>query len=237
MQTRKTTIALMSAALMMAAGGCQKAAPIDSQVAHTPIPTTAAVIDAGALIAAGEPFEVLTEESQSADVKRLHELVRTADEAYRSVRPQLPIETQKAIDAQTSALRAAVGKQDRLAAALSSVEIYRALLEGQAPVPTATVRAGLLDYSGFRYQALANAPLANWAAMQQSVNFAQDQWLRLSPEISSPDLRTSFKQSLIRMANAIARKDAAAARSAATHELNLVDELEKNVAGKKGARG
>lgn len=233
---RLSTIMLAStAALAMLAGGCQKASSNNMQQVRSTHATLPAAADAAALSAAGEPFEVLTEESQTADAKRFQALAGTAEAAYRSVRPQLAPERQKTVDTQVAALRGAVRKRDRLAAALSAVEVYRSLLEAQAPVPTAAVRAGLLDYAGFRYQALAKAPSSDWAAMRQSVSFAQDQWQRLSPEISSPGLRDSFKQSLDRMSAAIAKKDVAAARRAAIHELNLVDELEKSVAAKKGA--
>jgi hypothetical protein len=142
------------------------------------------------------------------------------------------------LDARLAAIAAARRAQDRPGLALAAVETYRDLVQwqdgatAQVPIPIS-----LLDYAGFRYDALAQAPNVDWAAMDQAARFAGAQWRAIEPSIVSPALRGVMPQSIRAMEEAVGQRDVRFARSAAATQLALVDLLEEHVAAVRGGAG
>ena len=184
-----------------------------------------------AIRAAAEPFEALTEESFAADWGRIDGLIASTRNSTAGIRGRLT-ETQTAeVDRQLAAIASARAAQDRVALALASVEGYRRIVESQDPTSAnPPIAVSLLDYAGFRYDALAQAPQVDWQQMDQAVAFARDQWRHLAPSMKSKSLPGVMDSALSAMANAVEQKDVVFARSAAASELALVDLLEEEVA-------
>jgi hypothetical protein len=174
------------------------------------------------LLAAAEPFEVLTEQAFSATSSKLQNLVNEVETAAQKVNALLPADAQSALDKQLSAIKQA---QNPSELALAAVEGYRILvsLPQDTKIPTAV---SLLDYAGFRYNANLKSNPTRWTDMQNAVEFAQEQWRSISGQVSRASLQKSFSSALTRMGQAVANKSAKAAASAVKDEQDLVDKLE-----------
>lgn len=214
-------------ALFISLAACQQA----------PQPRQAAVNDSsaaarprnGAVKAAIEPFEMITEQAFSASPAELRTMIARAQTSYRAAKPALTSEQRMAADAQLKSLTAAEGNASRMATALASNELFRQLLEAQQRPQDPAVIAGLLDYAGFRYQALVQADQVDWQELLRTAMFARGEWRRLSPLIDDPALRDRFGASVDALAKGAVVRDRASALKAATSELELVDLLEKNL--------
>lgn len=239
---KHTARAAVCAAALIALGACQannadNAATNRSIVPGAPAASSAATAANDAIRAAAEPFEVLTESSFGSDWTKLDSMIADAQKAVAGIRGRLQPAQAAAIDQQLAAITKARSAQDRVGLALASVEGYRKIVESQdAATADPPIALSLLDYAGFRYDALAQAPTVDWRQMAQDVTFAQDQWKQLAPAIPSKALPGVMDAALSSMAKAIEQKNVAFARSAAATELSLVDLLEEQVAAKQQAK-
>lgn len=192
------------------------------------------VLPTAAVKSAVEPFEIITEQAFAAKPDELRSLIAKAQASYGRVKPTLSPQQRADAQRHLAALTNAEQRRDSSGVALASVEVYRLLLEAQNRPDDPAIRAGLLDYAGFRYDALAQVTDVSWPDMARTVRFAEAEWQRLSPFIGDTALRARFSDSLKAMSEAVARRDKSAARTAAATELQLVDLLEKQAAA--GAR-
>lgn len=184
------------------------------------------------IIAAIEPFEALTEQAATVEWRNLDQLIADAHAKANSVRGRLPAAGARRVDAQLARIAAARAAEDRLGIALASMEGYRAMVESQDPASAKPpIPVSLLDYAGFRYDALARSPSVDWPQMTQTAAFARQQWEALKPAIRSAALVGVAESALSAMQEAARRKDAVFAQSAAATELALVDLIEETVAG------
>ncbi len=182
------------------------------------------------LAAAGEPFEALAEQAPSATPKQLGQLTTLAAASYRKVEPTLTPSQRADADRYMVKINAKDQMADRSTIALASVEIYRLLLEAQNRAGDPVIGAGLLDYAGFRYRALADAKNVNWAELSRTTRAAQFEWNKLKPSIASAPHRKRFANSLLAMEASAAKRDRIAAKKSADIELQLVDLLEGQLA-------
>jgi hypothetical protein len=237
---RRWLFAPAAAALLIAAG-CNRtdagntaakapASPPAAASAETPRNTL--------LRTSAEPFEILTEQAFTVPWPEVDRLIGEARSAAAGARDLLPGPAASTLDARLAALAAARQAQDRPGLALAAVETYRLLVESQdAATAQVPIPISLLDYAGFRYDALAQAPNVDWAAMDQSVRFAGEQWRAIAPSIASPALRGVMPQSIGAMSAAVREHNVPFARGAAATELALVDLLEEHVAAQRSGPG
>ncbi len=241
--TPKRWLAPPAAALLLLAAGCNRQADnavVGNELALAPS-TAAANISAESpsaiLRAAAEPFEVLTEQSFTASWGAIDALIADARTAAATAHMALPAATGAAIDARLSAVTRARQSQDRPALALAAVDTYRQLVEAQDPAAAEPpIAISLMDYAGFRFDALAQAPTVDWAAMREAARFARRQWETITPSITSNALKGVTTQSVNAMNNAVDARNVSFARSAAATELAIVDLLEEHVASNRTAR-
>lgn len=198
--------------------------------------TSAADAANQSLRAAAEPFEAVTEQAFTAGWDQLDSLISKADTAVRNLQPSLSRTSAVAVERQLAALRAARSAEDRIGIALAAVESYRALVEAQAPgTANPPVAVSLLDYAGFRYDALAQTRVPNWREMLRLTEFARQQWLQVAPRVQSHALPGVVDSALAAMSSAAERQDVASARKSAAVELALVDLIEEEVAAASAA--
>lgn len=215
-------------AFALIASACQQQA---AKPTHDATATAARRNPNAAIIAAAEPFEALTEQAPSATWARIDELIGVARTQADSVRQELPRSSAAALDRDFGLMAGARLAEDRLGIALSSVEGYRTIVEAQNSASAAPpIPVSLLDYAGFRYDALSRAPNVDWREMTRSADFARRQWAALRPEVRSAALADVVDNALSAMNRAAADKNVAFARSAAATELALVDVLEEQLA-------
>jgi hypothetical protein len=233
---KHTARAAACAAALVLVGCRQTGADNRSITPEAPAASSQATAANDAIRAAAEPFEVLTEESFASDWTKIDRLSADASKAVAAIRGRLNPGQAAAIDMQLAEIAKARAAQDRVGLALASVEGYRMIVEAQDPATAnPPIPLSLLDYAGFRYDALAQAPNVDWQQMAQDVIFAQDQWRKLAPSIPSKALPGVMDAALGGMAKAVEQKNVAFARSAAATELALVDLLEEQVAAKPPA--
>ena len=230
--------ALLGACALSTLGlsGCNKAADEGSGTkVQAPVTTAAAAAlvvrsehDRKTILAAAERFENLTEAAFNG-AKPTTDALALAHRDVRIARPLLNSSESAALDRQLQVVDAAAAAGVAADISLASVEVYRTLITaagGEGKIP---VQVGLLDYSGFRFWADAKAAPPHWADMVQVHDFAVAQWQLVEPRIHDPQVTKKFTAALDAMADAVAKKDAAAAMRAGTSEMDLVDELEKLV--------
>jgi hypothetical protein len=234
--SRRWLLASVTASLLLLAGGCGRQS-VQAQAAGEADLTPAAIraADASArndvLLASAEPFEALTEQAFTASWPEMDSLIANARAAATNAKRVLPSPLDATVDSQAAEIAAARKSEDRSRLALASVETYRRLVESQDPaVLQVPVAVSLLDYAGFRYDALAQAPVVDWKAMDEAARFAGHQWQSLAPAMRSKALPGVMTESIAAMSLAAKRHDATFARSAAATELALVDLIEEQAA-------
>lgn len=179
-----------------------------------------------AVLAAAEPFEALTEQAPDVDSSKLSGLIANANDAALKISAHLTEAQRHALDVRLGEISTANKKSDRIAIAIAAVEGYRVLVES-APDTGAIPRAvSLLDYAGFRYQADLSAQPVRWDDAMDALKFADSQWTGLSGQVRDTQLEARFSDALKSMRDAAQARDKPAATTAATRELDLVDELE-----------
>lgn len=233
--THKLKIHCLSAILLVAlVGGCQGKTNTDPDAATSPnrqSPKGAKAPQAGstrygALAAAAEPFEALTEQAFSADQPRLAKLLAAVEAAASDVRPLLAVPAARRLDARLADAKAGISGHKPVDTAIAAVEGYR-LIVSEFPVSAKIPPAvSLLDYAGFRIQANAKADPVRWADAQAALDFANRQWASVAGKVADKELRLKFQRSLGQLGEAIKAKDAATVSKYVALELDLVDNLE-----------
>jgi hypothetical protein len=153
-------------------------------------------------------------------------MLSKAENAANKVRKFLPEEAQGELSKRLGDLRAALGADNRSEIALSSVEGYR-ILVSSTHEPKVSAAVGLLDYSGFRYNADLKTRPIRWSDMEKVLEYANGQWSSISNRITDEGLVTRFGAALGEMERAVIEKNVAKAEAAVKLELDLVDRLER----------
>jgi hypothetical protein len=181
--------------------------------------------DQTCLLAGAEAYEGLTERAVAEPMAKLALEAQDAEViargCERSLNPEQIAALHEIFDRTSEA-------QNAPAFALAAVEGYRVLISAQArgasPIP---IDVSLLDYAGFRYQAGASSSTPLWEDMREAAAIADLHWAAIAPYISDPALRERFAGEVTALHAAIQAQDVAAARRAATAELDDVDRLEQ----------
>ncbi len=230
-----TVISIIVAASL---SGCNKGSPAvqdNAQAAFTSQPSNqipaAPANDpdaqASALMAAAEPFENLTESAFTPDTKKLDDLIAKAKTSAGGAAKLLTASEATVLSNHMSNIDAARATNERANLAIAAVEGYRTLVSNSGGHQKIPKEVSLLDYSGFRYQADLKAQPVRWSDTGQAVDFADSQWQKISATVADKGLLTRMSTALTSMRSASHNKDSKAAMAASTHELDLVDELEK----------
>ncbi len=207
------------------------------QSASTDVPVktdTASNMGAGTTLApktvalelAGEPFEALTEQAFTADRSKLMSLYNEAETAALGVRDRLSPQDAQTIDGLLTKTKTAIAAGKSTEIALSAVERYKLIVSAFPPDAKIPVEVSLLDYAGFRVQADLKASPARWEDAKTATDYAMTQWGAIAGKVGDKALHDKFGKSLSSLNDAVANKDLKMAASAATHELDIVDELE-----------
>lgn len=178
------------------------------------------------LLAAAEPFEALTETAFADPPSKLDQTIAKGRKAAADIRSLLTPAATAKIDGLLANIDRHRGAGQRADLALSSIEVYRALMDSLPPGARVPVDVSLLDYAGFRYQADLKSSPARWDDMKQATSYARTRWAQLAPKIADKAVSGPFETALQGMEKAVATRDSKAAQSAVTAELDQVDKLE-----------
>lgn len=219
-----TVIAAVAVTLI----GCKQPAKPATPAGSSASPTSESTTRNARLLDAAGDYETLTETAFETPFAQLGVTLTTARQKASAVRALLSPDAASRLDALSAELDAAVQKEGRTAFAIAAVESYRVLVSAQdssAPVP---VEVGLLDYAGFKYDALAKARPAEWNQMADVAAYARETWTRLAPRVAAKGLSGAFESTLSGMDTAVREKNEVAARVAVSDQLALVDALEEH---------
>lgn len=222
-------VVIPGSALIMLAGCGSAKTPGDAAASgsHVVGPSVAAGSAApGALPAAAESFEALTELAFTAKPAQLSSLLTNAKQSASNVSDRLSASTNAAVSAQLKVATGAVAAGNRADVALSAVEGYKLIVSAFPRNAQPPVAVNLLDYAGFRIQADMNSRPVRWADAQDALNFARGQWSQIRSSVADSGLGGRFTQSLVTLDQALAARNAVAAQAAVEKELSLVDDLE-----------
>jgi hypothetical protein len=189
--------------------------------------TRASVAANSALLAAGEPFENLTEQALTAPASTLDGLIAKGQSAAQSVRGYLPATAIAEFDAKLAEIKTARQANQRTDLALASIEIYRILISAVTPPVKTPAPVNMLDYAGFRYNADLMAKPTRWTDMTGAITVARNNWSQLQPQVTDPALWTQVDAAIADMETAAMAQNTKKAASAVKRELDLVDALEK----------
>lgn len=179
------------------------------------------------LLAAAEDYETLTESAFDKPLGDLAAVQAAAHEKVRGIGRWLTADQSRRLDELNMQLDAAQKAQDRSMLALAAVESFRVLVSAQDATGKTPVEVSLLDYAGFKYDALNKARPVDWDQMAADAKFARDTWTRLSPQVRAAALNGAFDNAVTGMEKAVEQKNQAAAAIAASNELALVDLVEE----------
>ena len=200
----------------------------ETGVPQTPQASTMAVTGKTDPLAGGaEIFENLTEASPVLDAVGFKKSLSEFETLYPEISMRLSPERKMRLDNLVTGVRNAWRNGDRRAMAIQSVEAYRLLQEsidhsGQ-PVP---VEVPLLDYAGFKLNALLLSTRPDWRLVAKTAQEASTWWTAIRPQITDKSLRAAMDHTVDGIKHAAARKDPQLLRFAAKMDLILVDGLE-----------
>lgn len=178
------------------------------------------------LLAAAEPYEGLTESAFAQPFAELEAIAATARAAAIAASDLLGDDEIKELAALDAEIKDSLQAQSRAGVALGAVESYKILVSAQDATAAVPKDVSLLDYAGFRFDALSKSTPSSWSAMTETAAYAFDLWRPMRPMIADPALVSKFDAALGAMGAAVESKDVGAAQSSAQEELALVDELE-----------
>lgn len=177
------------------------------------------------LLAGAEAYEALTEHAFAVSIATLALEARDAEAVARGCERSLNAQQLSELHDVFDRVRRA---KDPAAYALAAVEGYRVLISAQAHgANLVPVDVSLLDYAGFRYQAGASSIPPHWDDMRAAGAIADLHWAAVAPSISDASLKERFATEVAALHAAVQAQDVAAARRAATAELDDVDRLEQ----------
>lgn len=179
------------------------------------------------LLDAAEGYEALTETSLDAPIASLEVKRSAAREGAVAVGDLLSPPQQTQLASLDIGLGAALGNGERTAAAIAAVESFRVLVSAQDDSAALPVDVSLLDYAGFKFDALTRSEPVDWNQAAEVAGFARDTWVRLSGRVSAPGLRGAVESALSGMDEAVRLQNEGAAHIAVSDELALVDALEE----------
>lgn len=141
------------------------------------------------ILSASSPFEDMTELAISGDAKGIERSLWAYESQAGKVESLLSTAMREKLGALVADIRKE-NKQGNLdAIALQSGEAYMTLIKaldsGSLTVPK---EVSLLDYAGFRFQALLHARPADWQALREAGEQAQKNWNSIKSRVSDKGL-------------------------------------------------
>lgn len=179
------------------------------------------------LLAALEPFEVLTETALAGDAAKSHAALKTVLDGRADTRALLSGANATHFDELFAQLEAANTKHDNIGESLQAAELYKLMvLALDASTLTVPKEVNLLDYIGFRISALLQARAPDWAAIAATTKEANGYWAAIRDQVGDTKLQGKMDTAQAGLATASEKQDAALMKTNVKKDLDLVDALE-----------
>ena len=185
------------------------------------------------LLKATDPFEGLTETALDGDAAKIAKAFKAAKAGRSATRALLTPETAARFDKLFDELTAAQGKKDGVAVALQAAELYKLLVSScDASALVVPMEVSLLDYAGFRTNALLKAGAPDWQALAATAREANGYWAKIRDRVTDKKLQNGMDEAQAGLIAAALKRDVALSQSSAKSDLDLVDDLEGHFAKK-----
>lgn len=176
---------------------------------------------------ASEIAEQLSENAPTIDAAAFAKSMSDLSALNTRLTTSLSPVRQKTFDVFVAGMRDAWTAKDRSALAVQSIEAYRLLQEAVPRGPRSVpVQVALLDYVGFKANALLASNSVDWTRIVDTVREAQTWWTAIEPHTSDATLKEAMIRTMLGMKEAAEQRDAKVMHFAADMELILVDGLE-----------
>lgn len=179
------------------------------------------------ILSVSSSLEDLTEFSISGDTKGIERSLQAYESQASKVENILPETKREVLRALVADIRKEKIQGNLDAIALQSCEAYLTLIEaldrGSLKVP---IEVALLDYAGFRFQALLRARPADWQALRETGEQARKNWNAIKSRVSDKSLVDTMDVAIEGMNRAHGSRNADMAIFAAEVDLAIVDLLE-----------
>jgi len=179
------------------------------------------------LLKATDPFEGLTESAVSEDNAGIAKAFKAAKAGRTATRALLTTETAVRFDKLFDELARAQSKKDSVAVALQAAELYKLLVSScEASALAVPMEVSLLDYAGFRTNALLKATAPDWQALADTAREASANWAKIRDRVTDNKLKTDMEKAQSGLTSAAQMHDVSLSQSSAKTDLALVDDLE-----------
>lgn len=171
--------------------------------------------------------ETATEVAIAGDSAKAALAITKLKEEVVGLKTDLPPEVNVAVSTEIGKAEANLSKNDLTGSALATAEVYRSLQQSiNVKLRTIPLEVALLDYSGFKLQALSQAAATDWSAISAASEEAQTFWAKLAPTVKSKELKDMMMTIESGFKEGVKQKNAMLVSFGSKVLLNAVDLLE-----------
>ncbi len=179
------------------------------------------------LLSAASPFEDLTEYALAANKEEMKRALKEYANQSAAVSAVVSEKILNDINGLVATIKKAESRGDNETIAMKSVEVYRILIESlDVDSLVVPIQVSLLDYAGFKFEALLYAKSTNWRELKKVAEEARRNWAAIRTGVADKALRDTVETAVEGMYKACTKNNVEMAVFAAKIDLALVDLLE-----------
>ena len=179
------------------------------------------------LFDAMSPYEDLTEYALDEDIDGVEKSIRSLEGSVEKLNNILSKESIQSLNAISKKTKAAVNNANYPVIALYAVDSYKAIAEeldvSKLNIPK---EVALLDYVGFKLQALLKQNIIEWVAINEVTLESANLWSKIKDNVSDNGLRDTMDTAINGIQTAAKLKNIEMLKFSAQVDLDLVDLLE-----------
>ncbi|MFZ2283458.1 MAG: hypothetical protein WAV86_06250 [Lutibacter sp.] len=179
------------------------------------------------------PFEDMTEFALNKNEKGILESLNKIENANKNsiFEKNLSVGSINLLNSKIAQLQALIKQKNYNQIALASTEIFEFNISNFADGKKIEKQIQIehLDYMGFKILALLNQDKIDWAAIEQTIDNAQKNWLALNPKVSDGNLKDTFNYLFKGLLLGAEKRDVKMCGILANMNLSLVDVMEKSI--------
>ena len=179
------------------------------------------------------PFEDMTEFALNKNEKGILESMSKVENAQNNsiFEKNLTPGSMSLLNPKIEKLQELIRQKDYNQIALSSTEIFelnvRYFADGKKIEKQIQIEK--LDYMGFKILALLNQDKVDWNVIEETISYAQKDWVALNPKIADDNLKDTVNYLFQSLFICCEQKDVKMCGVLANMNLSLVDVLEKSI--------
>lgn len=197
---------------------------IEEKLSYKPVPSSAhndRIADAASI------NEDMVEFALAGEAGKVEEKIAALKQALPGLRTIIGETAYEKVGGQLQAMETHSAKGDMTGVSMAAVEAYKQLeLTLDKAALVVPIEVSMLDYSGFKLNALSHAKSPEWADIAASAKEAAGYWKALEGNVADKGLRDLMNSIQLGLDEGVARKDAAQVGFAAQLKLDAVDLLE-----------